>query len=137
RQGTRLRHYASRMRPSVLRRYFAASDALLQRVEPTWWGAVVSDDRFPDVYDLNYARVDAAHPDLSLDDVLGDLVPAMVRAGAGRARSRGSAPCSSPAGSATSTTWSRSGRTAARASPRPSFAGWCARQARRAPTRPS
>jgi GNAT superfamily N-acetyltransferase len=73
------------MRPELLgpsvQRYFAASDALLQRVEPTWWGAVVSDDRFPDVYDLNYGRVDRARPDLTLDDALEDLIPAMVRTG--------------------------------------------------------
>ena len=73
------------MRPEVLgpavQRYFAASDALLQRVVPTWWGAVVSDDRFPDVYDLNYGRVDRARPDLTLGDVLDDLTPAMIRAG--------------------------------------------------------
>src|SRR5438309_42614 len=70
------------MSSRILRRYFAASDALLQRVDPTWWGAVVADDRFPDVYDLNYARVDRALADLSLDDVEGDLVPAMIRIGA-------------------------------------------------------
>jgi len=66
---------------SIVERYFAAENALLRRVQPTWWGVVVTDERFPDIYDLNYARVDAALPDLTLDDVLAELVPAAIRAG--------------------------------------------------------
>jgi len=67
--------------PNVVERYFAAENSLLRRVRPTWWGAVVTDERFPDIYDLNYARVDAALSDLALDDVLSDLIPAVVEAG--------------------------------------------------------
>jgi GNAT superfamily N-acetyltransferase len=63
-------------------RFFAAIDALLEHTEPTWWGAVVTDSRFPDVYDLNYARVDAAAPDLELRDVEAPLLPALRASGA-------------------------------------------------------
>ncbi|MFL5797925.1 MAG: GNAT family N-acetyltransferase [Actinomycetota bacterium] len=61
--------------PSVAERYFTAADALLRRVRPTWWGAVVTDDRFRDIYDLNYARVTASAPDLRLVEVLDELRP--------------------------------------------------------------
>jgi ribosomal protein S18 acetylase RimI-like enzyme len=63
--------------PTVPERYFVATDRRLQSVVPTWWGAVVTDDRFPDVYDLNYARVTDDGADPGLDDVLADLEPAL------------------------------------------------------------
>jgi len=66
---------------SVAERYFTAADALLRRVRPTWWGAVVTDERFPDIYDLNYARVTAPAPDLGLDEVLDELRPALREGG--------------------------------------------------------
>jgi N-acetylglutamate synthase-like GNAT family acetyltransferase len=64
---------------TVAERYFTATDERLRNVEPTWWGAVVTDERFPDVYDLNYARVSTSSPDLSLDDVVQELEPALRR----------------------------------------------------------
>ena len=67
--------------PTIAERYFAASDEGLRNVRPTWWGAVVTDDRFPDVYDLNYARVTADAPDLTLAEVLGELSPPLRAAG--------------------------------------------------------
>jgi [ribosomal protein S18]-alanine N-acetyltransferase len=66
---------------TVAERYFTAADALLRSVRPTWWGAVVTDDRFPDVYDLNYARVTTAAADLGLDEVLAELRPALAEGG--------------------------------------------------------
>jgi GNAT superfamily N-acetyltransferase len=66
---------------TVAQRYFTATDERLRNVEPTWWGAVVTDERFPDVYDLNYARVTTSSPDLGLDDVVKELEPALRRAG--------------------------------------------------------
>jgi GNAT superfamily N-acetyltransferase len=69
--------------PPPIARFFAANEALLERMEPTWWGAVVTDRRFPNVYDLNYARVDRALPDLRLNDVEGPLLPALSASGAG------------------------------------------------------
>ena len=55
---------------------------MLQRVEPTWWGAVVTDSRFPAIHDLNYARVDSAQLDLSLSEVEEVLLPAVRASGA-------------------------------------------------------
>jgi ribosomal protein S18 acetylase RimI-like enzyme len=66
---------------SLAARFFTAVDSLLRSVRPTWWGAVVTDDRFPDIYDLNYARVTAEDPDLGLDEVLAELRPALTRGG--------------------------------------------------------
>jgi GNAT superfamily N-acetyltransferase len=63
-------------------RFWNALDSGLERVAPTWWGAVVTDPRFPDVWDTNYARVESADPSLSLDDVAADLEPALEAAGA-------------------------------------------------------
>jgi ribosomal protein S18 acetylase RimI-like enzyme len=68
--------------PSPVARFFAAVDRLFERVEPTWWGAVVTDSRFPDIHDLNYARVDVAQPDLALGEVEGVLLPALRASGA-------------------------------------------------------
>jgi len=66
---------------SVPERYFAASDDGLRTVRSTWWGTVVADDRFPDVYDLNHARVTEAAGDLALAEVVGELEPLLRPAG--------------------------------------------------------
>jgi ribosomal protein S18 acetylase RimI-like enzyme len=63
-------------------RFWTELDSALERVAPTWWGAVVTDPRFPDVWDTNYARVETADPQLSLADVAADLEPALEAAGA-------------------------------------------------------
>ena len=62
-------------------RFWRALDGFLESVEPTWWGAVVSDRRFPAIWDANYARVDLPAEDLSLAEVEASLTPALVRAG--------------------------------------------------------
>ncbi|HEY7282792.1 MAG TPA: GNAT family N-acetyltransferase [Actinomycetota bacterium] len=67
--------------PSVPERYFAASDAALRGTRPTWWGAVVADDRFPDLYDLNHAKVSAEATDLTLAEVVAELEPPLRAAG--------------------------------------------------------
>lgn len=56
---------------------FAATDDRLDRVNPTWWGAAVSDRRYPLIWDVNYARVEGARPDLTLDEVEEALLPAL------------------------------------------------------------
>jgi GNAT superfamily N-acetyltransferase len=56
---------------------FVALDDLLERVDQTWWGAVVSDSRLPLIWDANYARIEGPQPDLTLGEVLSALVPAM------------------------------------------------------------
>ena len=63
-------------------RFWAAMDSRLERVEPTRWGAVVTDGRFPDVWDTNYARVETADPSVRLDEVSTALAPALEAAGA-------------------------------------------------------
>jgi ribosomal protein S18 acetylase RimI-like enzyme len=68
--------------PSPIARFFAALDGLLERALPTWWGAVVTDARFPSIHDLNYARVDSGQPDLTLADVEDALLPAVTASGA-------------------------------------------------------
>ena len=63
-----------------LLRFWRAHDALFERVEPVWWGAVVSDARFPAIREPNYARVEAAEP-VALSEIEDRLLPAMQRSG--------------------------------------------------------
>lgn len=67
-----------------LLRYWRALDALLGGVEPTRWGAVVSDRRYPSVQEANYARVETGRS-VGLAEVEAELVPALARAGCRRA----------------------------------------------------
>jgi GNAT superfamily N-acetyltransferase len=62
--------------------FWRALDGQLERVEPVPWGAVVTDARFPDVWDANYARVETGEEALSLADVARSLDPAIDAAGA-------------------------------------------------------
>ena len=72
---------ASGWLPDHIVRFWRALDLCFARVEPTWWGAVVTDPRFPVVWDVNYARVDVASDDLSLEEVEAALLPALRDAG--------------------------------------------------------
>jgi ribosomal protein S18 acetylase RimI-like enzyme len=67
--------------PEHVSRYWRASDRSFQRLRPTWWGAVVTDARYPAIWDVNYARVDVSSGEVGLDDVSAELAPALVRAG--------------------------------------------------------
>ncbi len=62
--------------------FWAALDGHLQRVEPVHWGAVVTDARFPDVWDANYARVETEDEELTLAEVARSLDPAIDAADA-------------------------------------------------------
>lgn len=62
--------------------FWRALDGHLERTEPQPWGAVVTDGRFPDVWDANYARVETDDEGLTLAEVAGSLVPAIERADA-------------------------------------------------------
>ncbi len=66
-----------------LLRFWRAQDDLFDHVEPTWWGAVVSDPRYPLIQEPNYARVETRNP-VRLDEVEDLLLPAMRRSGSGR-----------------------------------------------------
>ncbi len=63
-------------------RFWTAMDSGLEHVQRTWWGAVVTDARFPDVWDTNYARIETADAALSLPEVSAALTPALEAAGA-------------------------------------------------------
>jgi len=64
--------------PEPLHRFWISLDELVADVQPTPWGAVVTDARFPDVWDTNYARVDVA-TDVSVATIEADLLPALLR----------------------------------------------------------
>ena len=68
--------------PDHVLRFWRALDERFGSVEPVWWGAVVTDARFPMIWDANYARVDVAAPDLRLADIEDHLLPALRDAGA-------------------------------------------------------
>jgi ribosomal protein S18 acetylase RimI-like enzyme len=68
--------------PDHVLRFWRALDERFGSVEPVWWGAVVTDARFPMIWDANYARVDVAAPDLRLADIEDRLLPALRDAGA-------------------------------------------------------
>lgn len=67
--------------PDYVHRFWMALDERIGHVYPTWWGAVVTDERFPAVWDINYARIDAPAPDLSLREVADALLPALADVG--------------------------------------------------------
>ncbi len=62
-------------------RFWRALDSAIERVVETPWGAVVSDARFPTIWDVNYARVDAER-NVRLSDVRAELDPELARTGA-------------------------------------------------------
>ena len=68
--------------PEHFQRFWHRLDELVGRVDPTWWGAVVTAPRFPTISDANYARIDAPAADLSADDVGAALLPAIRASGA-------------------------------------------------------
>jgi len=68
--------------PDHVLRFWRALDLLFARVVPTRWGAVVTDGRFPAIWDANYARIDAPTSDLTLSEVEGSLLPELQSAGA-------------------------------------------------------
>ena len=66
-----------------LLRFWRAHDDLFERTEPAWWGAVVSDARFPAIQEPNYARVETRQP-VRLEEIEDALVPAMRASGSER-----------------------------------------------------
>jgi ribosomal protein S18 acetylase RimI-like enzyme len=63
-----------------LLRFWQSVDRLFARIEETWWGAVVSDPRFPRIHEANYARVDTREP-IPLAEIERLLLPAARAAG--------------------------------------------------------
>lgn len=66
-----------------LLRFWRAQDDLFERTEARWWGAVVSDARFPAIQEPNYARVETRQP-VRLEEIEGSLLPAMRASGSER-----------------------------------------------------
>lgn len=66
-----------------LLRFWRAHDDLFERTEERWWGAVVSDARFPAIQEPNYARVETRQP-VRLEELEGSLLPAMRASGSER-----------------------------------------------------
>ncbi len=67
--------------PEHIHRFWKALDERLFHAEQTWWGAVVTEARFAAIWDFNYARIDAAAPDLTLAEVADALLPALAEVG--------------------------------------------------------
>ncbi len=67
--------------PEHIHRFWKALDELHFRSEPTWWGAVVTEARYPAIWDFNYARIDVPAPDLALGEVAAALLPALAEVG--------------------------------------------------------
>jgi ribosomal protein S18 acetylase RimI-like enzyme len=67
--------------PGHVTRFWRALDACFGRVRSTWWGAVVTDDRYPAIWDANYARIDAGVEDLGAADIEDELLPALAAVG--------------------------------------------------------
>jgi len=68
--------------PDHVHRFWRAlDDRVARHVEPAWWGVVVTHARFPAIWDINYARIDAPAPDLGLDDVAEALLPRLASVG--------------------------------------------------------
>lgn len=68
--------------PDELIRFWRVLDDRLSTVQPTWWGAVVTDDRFPAIWDTNYARIDRPVEGLRLQELEDILMHALERVGA-------------------------------------------------------
>jgi ribosomal protein S18 acetylase RimI-like enzyme len=68
--------------PEHVVRFWRALDGHLADVRPTPWGAVVTDARFPAIWDANYARVDVPDERVDADAVLAALRPALEAVGA-------------------------------------------------------
>jgi GNAT superfamily N-acetyltransferase len=65
--------------PEPFHRFWKALDRLFSSVSEQWWGAVITDGRYPRIWDANYARVDA--PGVRLPDVEQALTPALRTVG--------------------------------------------------------
>lgn len=66
----------------IVLRFWRALDGYLERVHPTWWGAVVTDGRAPQIWDANYARVEARTQAPSREEIEAELLPALAEVGA-------------------------------------------------------
>jgi ribosomal protein S18 acetylase RimI-like enzyme len=68
--------------PDPILSFWTASLDLQATLRPTPWGAIVTDPRYPRVYEANHASVLGLAPDLTLQDIQTELLPALEEAGA-------------------------------------------------------
>ena len=66
-----------------LLRFWRAHDDAFERTRTEWWGAVVSDARFPAIQEPNYARVETRRP-VAIEEIEDALLPAMRASGSAR-----------------------------------------------------
>lgn len=68
--------------PDHVHRFWRTLDErVARRIEPAWWGVVATHDRFPAIWDINYARIDVPAEDLALDEVAQTLLPRIAAVG--------------------------------------------------------
>jgi ribosomal protein S18 acetylase RimI-like enzyme len=67
--------------PTFVKAFWYAAMGLGHMTERTPWGAVATDERFPDVWEANTAAVLEPAPDLETDAIRSALLPALDRAG--------------------------------------------------------
>ena len=71
-------------RLSAILGHWNAMDAAVADVTSTTWGAVVTDPTSPEIWDVNYARVDSDDPGLRLAHIEAEASAALADAGARR-----------------------------------------------------
>jgi ribosomal protein S18 acetylase RimI-like enzyme len=68
--------------PEPILSFWIASLELHAGFRPTPWGAIVTDARYPGVYEANHASVLRLAPQLTVEDIRVELLPALEEAGA-------------------------------------------------------
>ena len=68
--------------PDAIRSFWYEAESLAETFVRTPWGVVVSDSRYPLIYDANHAGVFEDRPDVSVADIRAELEPALRAAGA-------------------------------------------------------
>jgi ribosomal protein S18 acetylase RimI-like enzyme len=68
--------------PEPILSFWNASLRLHRSDRETHWGAIVTDPRYPRVYEANHASVLRLVPELTVGDIRAELIPALEEAGA-------------------------------------------------------
>ena len=68
--------------PDPIRAYWYASEALAETCVRTPWGVMITDARYPTIYDANHAGILEPAPDLSLEELRATLHPRLRAVGA-------------------------------------------------------
>src|SRR2546427_8122872 len=68
--------------PDPIRAFWYEAESLAQTCVRTPWGVLISDPRYPLIYDANHAGVLEPAPDLEVEQIRAELHPILRRAGA-------------------------------------------------------